>query len=367
MKRFSISAALLGVSLIAVNTASANDDGFFNVTYNDIGFQLTQLGGFGELIITPQGFGGMAYGNCTVNYKRAADGSISEMTPVVQGSSAKCPEELSFTVAPSAKGIYKINFSKGGALAGKDFDLFPVLRPMSDEYKVTSPKGFDILGMTIGMKRSEIHSALKADGYSLLEGYDNTTEYQDGTIRIQEVWSKGIDPNVDGPEDAIGITYSSVNKDQEDDALVEVLARNWSIPESANLSVANLNKSLADKHGTTTSQFEKRYYNRAGELQPDAFQPVCADDVHLQQVSTLIRMPGMSEELSVTPSCGASVDIMVLDSYATKGLASKLFIKLIKGDVAYTSFWDTWSKQEADALQKRYEIQAGMNSTAPKL
>lgn len=365
MKFLSIPVALMGVSLSSL--ALANDDGFFNVSYDNIGFDLTQIGSYGELIIKPQGFGNMAFGNCSVNFKRNADGSIAEMTPIVQQSSAKCPEKLAFSVAPGEKGLYKITFSEGGDLAGQSFDLFPVLRPMSDEFKVTAPKGFDILGTTIGMKRSEIKAALSAEGYTLVEAYNEVTEYQDGTVSVQEIWGKGENVDYRGPEDTIAFTYSAVVKGSEDEAPVEVMARKWSIPASANLSVANLKKSLADKHGAVTSQFEARHYNRAGELQPAAFQPVCADNVHLQQVSTKLSLVGEGEELSVSASCGASVDIMVLESFETAGLANLLKVKLVKGDVAYSAFWDSWSKREAGELQKRFEIQAGMNSTAPKL
>ena len=44
-----------------------------------------------------------------------------------------------------------------------------------------------------------------------------------------------------------------------------------------------------------------------------------------------------------------------------------LQITLKKADVAYASFWESWSKNEAEELKKRYELQVGMNSTAPKL
>lgn len=367
MKTLPISAALLGTLLSTATIAAANDDGSYNVTYNNIAFDLTQIGGYGELIIKPNGFGKMAYGNCSVNFKRDANGAPIEMTPVVQGSSAKCPDSLAFSVAAGEKGLYKIKFTDGGDLAGESFDLFPVLRPLTDELAVTAPKGFDILGNTIGMSRGDFEAKMSAEGYTSLQGYDNKSEYTDGTVRIQAVWSKGTAESGNDPEDSIGVTYSMVPAGEEQNAVVEVLARDWKIPATANLSVANLKKSLAEKHGAVTSQFDSRHYSRAGELVPDAFQAVCANDVHLQKVSTVIMLPGSSEELSVTPSCGASVDIMVLESFTTPGLANRLQVKLVKGDVAYKAFWDSWSKQEAAELQKRYDIQAGMNAEAPKL
>lgn len=366
MKLYLITAALLSAASILPSIACANDDGFYNVNYNNIGFELTQIGGYGELIVKPEGFGKMGYGACTVNFTRAADGSVDQMSHVVQSSSATCPEELAFSVTPGAKGMYKISFTKGGALAGESFDLFPVLRPMTEEYKVTAPKGFDILGATIGMQKSEVQNILSAEGYSLAENYGDTTEYTNGRVRVQEMWFKGEITN-GRPEDAIGVTYTAVPKDDADSALVEVLGRRWNIPTSANLSAANLKKSLADKHGAVTSQFDARHYDRAGNLQPAAFQPVCAKDVHLQRVISYISLPGSGEEVSFTPSCGASVDIMVTESFEVKGQASTLEIKLKKADVAYASFWDSWSKNEAEELKKRYELQVGMNSTAPKL
>jgi hypothetical protein len=365
---FLMSAALIGAILSTSVIASANDDGFFNVNYNDIGFELTQIGGYGELVIKPDGFGKMSYGTCTVNFMRGADGAVAEKTGVIQGSSAKCPDSVAFNVEPGANGMYKIRFSEGGDLAGKDFDLFPVLRPMSDEFKVTAPKGFDILGTTIGMSPAEINSSLSADGYALVDGYTKKSEYTDGTVRVQELWGKGSEgPSYQGPDDSIAVTYSSVMAGQEDSAQVEALGRKWNIPASANLSAANLKKSLAEKHGVVTSQFDGRFYNTAGELQPAAFQAVCSKEVHLQSVTTQLSFPGSSEENSVNAGCGASVEILVIESYETKGLASMMQVKLNKGDVAYGAFWNSWSKKEEAELKKRYDIQIGMNATAPKL
>lgn len=366
MKLHLATAALLSAASILPTVASANDDGFYNVNYNNIGFELTQVGGYGELIVKPQGFGQMGYGACTVNFTRAADGSVDKMAHVIQSSSATCPEELAFSVSPGAKGMYKIAFSKGGSLTGESFELFPVLRPMADEFKVTSPKGFDILGATVGMTKADLQALMKSEGYSASEGHTQTSEYTNGTVRIQEMWMKGEVTN-GRAEDTISVTYTTVPKDDADSALVETLGRKWNIPASANLSAANLKKSLADKHGAVTSQFEARHYDRAGNLKPDAFQPVCADDIHLQTVSSYISFPGSGEEISFSPSCGATVDIMVVESFEVKGLASMLQITLKKADVAYAAFWNSWSKNEAEELKKRYEIQVGMNSTAPKL
>lgn len=368
MNVFLMTAALIGASLSTSVIALANDDGFFNVSYSDIGFELTQIGGYGELVIKPQGFGKMAYGSCSVNFTRGADGAVIEKTGIIQGSSASCPDTVAFSVEPGAKGMHKIRFTEGGDLAGKDFDLFPVLRPMSDEFNVTAPKGFDILGTTIGMSPSEIASTLSADGYSLTEGYSEKAEYTDGTVRVQELWGKGSEgPSYQGPDDSIAVTYNSVMAGQEDSAKVETLGRKWTIPASANLSVANLKKSLADKHGVVTSQFDGRFYNTAGELQPNAFQPVCSNEIHLQSVTTRLTFPGSGDEFSVSAGCGASVEILVIESYETKGLASMMQVKLNKGDVAYSAFWDNWSKKEEAELKKRYDIQVGMNATAPKL
>jgi hypothetical protein len=365
---FLMSAALIGASLSTSAIASANDDGFFNVSYNDIGFELTQIGGYGELIIKPQGFANMGYGSCTMNFTRGGDGALLEKAAVIQGSSAVCPEAVAFSVEPGAKGMYKIRFTEGGDLAGKDFDLFPVLRPMSDELKVAAPKGFDILGTTIGMSRAQIQSSLSADGYVLAENYSEKSEYTDGTVRVQELWGKGSEgPSYQGPDDSIAVTYTTVMAGHEDSAQVEALGRKWNIPASANLSVANLKKSLADKHGAVTSQFDGRFYNIAGELQPKAFQPVCSKEIHLQQVNTRLTFPGLGDEFSTSAGCGASVDILVIESYETKGLAGMMQVKLNKGDIAYGAFWDNWSKKEEAELKKRYDIQIGMNATAPKL
>lgn len=354
--------------LLSTSAVFANDDGFFNVSYDNIGFTLTQIGGYGELKIEPNGFGDMSYGSCLVNFTRDETGAVKDMTPVVQQNSAKCPEKVAFVVKPAADGLFQLSFSEGGALKGETFDLYPVLRPMEDAFKVTAPAGFDIMGMTIGMTRNEVEDKLKSEGFAKLEGYTEVAQYQ-GYSRSGEVWGKGTSSiNSSDPEDIIGLSYTSVIEGKDIPERVTVMKRTWNIPPSANLSKAVLEKSLAEKHGQPQSSFDIRIYDRAGELQPNAFQPACDANIHLQTVTYDLEGVGQSESDSPTSAaCGAQVDIMVLEDFQAPGRASQLHLKLIKGDVAYEDFWTTWAPAQETALQQSYEMQAGMNSAAPKL
>lgn len=360
--------ATLCSALLAYSAASAQaEDGYFNVSYNDVGITLTQVGGYGELIVAPSGMGDMGFGECIMNFSRDESGAVKEKAAVITKYSATCPESFNFTLAPGEGGLLKITFTEGGALAGNTLDLFPVLQPMRDEFKVTAPKGFDILGMTIGMTRAEIEAKLDAEGFAKHDGESNVREYTNGSKQAYEVWTKGSSELIEGkPEDVIGITFSSVAADAGPE-LVEALSREWDIPASAKLSVANLKKSLEEKHGPAGSIGDARFYDRKGEVKPEAYQPVCDESIHLQAVEIARQMPGKGLLDMVSAACGAKVEVTVMESYEVPGQASKLMVGLLKGDVAYEGFWNSWSAGEEKALAERYELNAGMVGEAPKL
>lgn len=360
--------ALTAAALLLTSTVglAAEHDGFYNVSYKDIGFSLTQIDGFGELKIELQGFRDMAYGSCLVNFTRDETGAIKETAPVATINSAKCPETVSFSIAPAKKGLYKITFTEGGALKGENFDLYPVLQPMRETFAVTTPKGFDILGLMPGQSRTELEAALTKQGFTKDSRWSETEDYTDGRKRALDVWRKGTsDFSSDNPEDAINITYNAILEGEAEKALL--IGRNWHIPKSVNLSITNLKKSLDDKHGATTSGFEARYYDRNGTLVPNSFQPVCAEDLHLQSVEVRSRGIAKQEAIKTSPSCGASVNIMTIQSYDVAGAASQLNITLIKGDLAYEDFWNSWAPAEAKALEERYGQQANMTGATPNL
>ncbi|MCB5408940.1 hypothetical protein [Pseudogemmobacter faecipullorum] len=353
---------------LALASSALAEDGFYNVNYDNISFSLTQIGGYGELVVSPNGFGSMAYGSCTLNFTRDETGAIKEMAPVVQGNSAKCPETMTFKLGSGDKGLAKITFESGGDLAGETFDLFPVLLPISDALRPKTPAGFDILGITIGHTRAEAEAILTAKGYSKIDAYTNVTSYEAGHTKASELWGKGeYVHDASRPTDEISLAYSPVFADGSSEEKVELLARNWNIPAADNLALSALKKSLEEKHGQTASGFEARYSDHAGSLEPNAFQYVCSDSVHLQSVSSGYSFYGESAEVQLETACGAKVDIMTLEDYSAPGRASMLRISLHKGDIAYEGFWKSWSQAEEKALQQRYELQAGMNNAAPDL
>lgn len=365
---FLTSTLVLGLPLLASGAALAADDGFFNVSYRDIGFDLTQIGGYGELVVNAQGFKGLSYGTCTLNFTRDAEGKIQDKASVVQGSSATCPEELDFTLTPGKNGLYSLSFQSGGPLAGQSFDMFPVLVPMRDDLRITAPKGFDILGLTIGLTRTEIEAALTEKGYAPVEGYERKDDYQGGFSKAKSLWGKGkYQHDETKPADMIAISWTALIEGEPGEERAEYIGRNWRIPPGDNLSVANLRKSLDDKHGKTTSGFEDRLYDRTGALAPAAFQPVCPEDVHLQTVNSGYYFIGEGGDLQLAPACGSQLKVMVLEDYEVKGRASALIVGLMKGDVAYESFWTTWSRGEAEALKARYDQQTEMSESKPEL
>lgn len=358
--------SVAAVLLTSAAAFAAENDGFYNVTYQDIGFSLTQIDGFGELKIDVNGFGKMGYGNCIVNFSRDDAGAVKDMAPIATVNSATCPEAVKFSVAPADKGMYKLTFTEGGPLAGETFDLFPVLQPMQDRYKVTAPQGFDILGLTPGMTRAQLEAALTEKGFTKNTDWSETEEYTSGLKRALDVWQKGKSDFSDTtPEDAINVTYNAIAEGEEEVALL--IGRKWHIPKSANLSLTNLKKSLDEKHGATTSGFEKRIYNRAGELQAAAFQPACAEDIHLQSVSLPYSKISESGSTEVSAACGEVVDIMTIQSYDIAGAASQLNITIAKGDLAYADFWKSWAPIELKGLEERYNLQANMTGATSNL
>lgn len=365
-----LSKSFLGASALTLICSGAvtAQDGYFNISYNDISFDVTLLGAYGEIVVSPSGAGNLGFGSCTMNFTRDEAGNVKDVAPIVQGSSANCPDELAFSISPGKEGRYNLAFSKGGELVGHDFELFPSLVPMTDELRITPPAGFDVLGMTIGQTRAEIEAILHEKGYARLDGYTANNEYQGGYSKAQEVWARGESDRYEGqPSDLIAVTYTAVFVDEANDEKVEYLARDWRINAADNLALAALKKSLDDKHGVTTSGFEGRYYDRAGNLVPKAFQVVCDQTVHLQKVQSGFHFITSSSELHLQPSCGASIKVMTGESYEAPGRAEFLKLELERGDVAYESFWNTWSRSEEKALKERYELQANMNTSGPEL
>lgn len=355
----------LGSGLMA-NGVFAQTDGFYNVSYNDLGIELTQIGAYGELTLSPSGLGDMGYGNCVVNFTRDESGAPKDYAAIVQQHSANCPEQIKFSIAPAADGLYSISFTEGGDLAGQTLDIFPVLQPMQESFKVTAPQGFDILGMTIGQSRAEIEAILKDKGYARLEGYTEKNEYQNGASQVLEIWGKGQHKDIpERPADEISLTYTSVFEGDEEK--IEYLGRHWSLSAADNMPLATLKKSLEDKHGAPGIVGEHRYYDRAGNLAAQAFQPVCDKNIHLQSVNSSSNRIGMSDSVKFSPACGASVQVMTSEDYSAPGRAEFMDVKLQKADIAYEAFWNTWSRGEEASLKERYDLQANMTGAAPEL
>ncbi|RRH73541.1 hypothetical protein [Falsigemmobacter faecalis] len=364
--------ALTAVLLSTAATGFAGTDGYHTVNgYSDaqgqLGFDLTQIGGYGELTVAVQGFGGMGYGKCVVAFRRADDGVIAETAAVQQQSSATCPAEIAFTSKPADKGMLEVTFTEGGALKGHSYELFTVLRPYADSDAVTAPKNFDVLGMTIGEDRAVIEGKLKAEGFAKDEGDSNTLSYRDGSTRALEMWTKGRSERLDRAEDTIFITWTSQMAGIEAPEKVAFIGREWNIPESANLAINVLDKSLADKHGEGSMK-GVIFYDRAGALVSTAYSEVCDEAIHLQAVAVPYSSHGMrSDGEQMQIACGAGVRIYTNEDFNVPGRAGSMKVELRKGDVAYADFWNTWSPAEAKRLQEAYELQKGMVGAAPKL
>src|SRR5690606_27038356 len=93
-------------------TAAMAEDGYYNVSYNDIGLTLTQIGGYGELIVAPDGAADLGFGECIMNFTRDETGAVKEKASVITKYSANCPESFDFTMAPAEGGLYKITFTE---------------------------------------------------------------------------------------------------------------------------------------------------------------------------------------------------------------------------------------------------------------
>lgn len=369
LRSMAFTAVLLGTAAPVL----ANTDGYHTVNgYSDqkgqLGFELTQIGEYGELTVDLQGFGGMAYGKCVMAFKRAADGSVAEAAPVQQQSSAECPAEIAFTAKPTDKGMLELTFSEGGALKGQSYELFTALRPYTEADAITAPQGFDVLGMTIGEERAAIEARLTAEGFAKLDGHSEVLSYRDGSTRAMEIWGKGTSERFgDRPEDAISITWTSKAVGRDTPEKVAFIARDWNIPSSANLAIAVLDKSLADKHGTGAMK-GVIHYDRAGAVAPGAYSDVCDESIHLQGVSlpwSQIGMGSEGEEMKI--ACGAAVRIYTNEDFEAPGRAGSMKVELRKGDVAYADFWQTWAPGEEQRLKEAYELQKGMTGAAPKL
>lgn len=356
----------LTAALLSSGAVMAQDDGFFNVNYNNIGFDLTQVGGYGELIVRPQGFGDLAYGECIVNFSRDESGAVKERLNVIQRQSANCPKELDWTLSPGEKGFYKITFTKGGALEGETFELFPVLQPLKPEWAAKTPEGYDILGIAPGATREEIEAKLEAEGYEFDEDLSEINKYEGGFTSQSAVYVKGK-TNSYTIEDQISVTYSAKAEGSDDAERSVVVARKWVIPAEAKISTAALQQSLQDKYGQGNKVEYSVFYDTEGKVVPGAYEMQCNPDVHQQSTPYPLNFSGSSDSVETRIGCGAVLKSMTSESFDTAGLANLLMLTLVSHEVGHESFWNVWSHGKAAELQERFEVQAGMGSEAPKL
>ena len=364
MRLLSLTAGLTA-ALLSSSAVLAQEEGFFTVNYKDIGFDLTQLGGYGELVVRPEGFGSMGFGECVVNFSLDETGAVKERGPVLQRNSATCPKNIEWELRTGQDGMYKIKFFEGSNLTGAEFDLFPVLQPWQEEWATKMPEGYDILGIAPGETRADTEAKLAAEGYEISEADSNTRKFEGGHEQSYVVYGKG-ERDYTGYEDQIAITYSTKIAGSDAPERSILLARRWNIPASAKLSIATLMKSLSDKYGQGGEVNNAVFYDTAGKVVPNAWELSCDKGRYLQQVQHELLFANSNDFVSTRIGCGAAVKVYSSESFDNPGLASALHLTLASPDAAYQDFWQSWSVGEAAQLKERFELQAN-SAEAPKL
>lgn len=324
-----------------------DDDGLYTITYNRLAFTLTQIGLYGELVITSAGYGDMRFGSCRYVYRRDSEGMMVEHSPPRARGTARCPPQIAFVLTPSEMGFYEISFSKGSYLMGQSYKLSPKIQRMKADFETGTPEGFDILGLAPAMSRIQVEERLKELGFSPHADWHRLDEVPQLYRQRIEVWGKG--KRQDGtPEDAIGLAYSATFAGQEEELLLHI-SRQWHPDPMDSLSAAALRQSLEAKYGAPAKASDNRYFDRAGIWQPVG--PICAREIQLQEQAQKVLQIGERGEVISTPACGAEVRITIQEGK----LVDRLDLSLLKPDLLYADFWHKWSLLHALALESDYK------------
>ena len=357
-------ALLLSLMLLLAPTARAlGEDGLFVGTDPHLGIELVQLGEYGRLTLSSAGHGDMRYGRCRSNFKRDAKGIIAH-SPFRASGTARCPESLRFSFTKAEDGRFLLHFEAGEGLAGESYLLFARLRPMERRFADLPPQAFDSLGLSPGMRRSEIEALLRQEGFLRNPLWSMRRAQPELFSQSLEVWSRGkAEDSPERGEESIAITYSAVfeaepegegaaAEGREERALF--LSRKWLIPFYDQPLAADLAKALAAKYGPTSSGLSTRFYDKSGRLQPQARLPFCAPDIHLQKVPLFVVQEGLRERREIAAACGSWVEIATKAAPQRPERIAELQIALYRSDLIYADYWQIWSRFEAEILRRDF-------------
>ena len=335
------------------------DDGHYQITYNRLAFDLMQIGEYGALEIKTAGFGDLRFGKCSYTFRRDDQGVMVEHSPPIASGTARCPEKIAFFLSEDADGYYKITFDAGRYLQGQSYRLIPLIRRFSPDLQTPAPKGFDILGISPVMSRPEVEEKLLGLGFSPHPFLQRIEEIPDLYSQTLEVWIRGERPE-GGAEDALGLTYSSLSPDKDQEELLHI-SRLWHPPAHEGMKGVKLRDSLSEKYGAAAAESENRYYDRNGQWQP--LGPICASDIRLLPQKQKTLQIDKIDEFESSPACGASVKIAITENE----LVERLEISLEKPDLLYADFWRKWSLFHALILESDFHRAMAEQPAAPKL
>lgn len=178
------------------------------------------------------------------------------------GSSAEfCAREGDIQVARSSLSVVQVKVT--GLPSVPDFELNEAVRPIEDKEFAALPQNFDILGVTLGMKRQEIEARLIGErGYVHLFDKDRsatTANWQSDIVSYRK-------DEAEEANDIIKVAYSArPNGVPEMDAYAVMVHREANLGDESRLHIDTLRNSLTQKYGNATYA-DNRRYGRDGNL-----------------------------------------------------------------------------------------------------
>lgn len=210
--------------------------------------------------------------------------------------------------------------------------LSEALRPLAKSEWPVQPQGADILGISIGMTRTEAEAVLRGRGYDEvprdvpgMRGADWAAAYA--------TYAK---PRAEGSEarDEVTLSYTTVATEDSDatPALVLSMMRSVVVDQAEPLQPEVIRKALNDKYGPMKEDNGTRYFDPAGAAA--SYETWCGTGT----MQRFTRATATQSGGEYSPYCGTEVRSSFNIDSAT-GLVRNYFVEINSAGIAANDFW----------------------------
>lgn len=330
-----------------------------------INVELRVLGSIGQLEVKAKKWNPINFGTCQYVFE-AKQGNIDDLFINSASSNMEtCPQQVSLSLSRVEADTINLKLNSYLIEGVSEMPLSAGLRPFNDADRRGAVPNLDILGVATGMNRSEVESILAEKNFVEMEGEKRTGS---GTGFKREIVFYGREKDSNGKyQDVITVSYTADFDEENVEVKSVIVARFWSIPDSAKLSVATLREALGKKHGMPSSRYDDWKYKRDGTNIVDGQREreVCPAG-SVQEMPYIIYGPNHTSRASISPYCGPVIDVQISEDLNT-GRAKGLKISVVDPDTVWADFWTTWSVDERIELKQKFETIADSTGSAPEL